>query len=734
MEDTDFLSEIFNSEDKESLNQYQIKNFKNIPSLLKKFQKEEETKKYPLNLESISEIFQFLKSSFRTFRINIIYFNKYSNEQLYSIFIDFYLENDYSSEELDDLCLQIIDILISNIDISKTIFDSVIQRFAKYFYSLEEPNPNYIYLSKLLNVLNHLYGVNLSIKKPKHYYYFSGLEKYEMNFISYPLESPNQTMSITLWFKACNNQKGEVLSVTNSKYNSIIRLEIEKNELCLIEGKNNCIVKTDFYSNDYNSLSFYIKFGKKKFYISLYLNEKQVLKEQSVPDSQDNINADLLLLGKNFFGEMTSIIISKNIINFDDYKKISLTFPFGLINERDLLNFNNEFGKIAANLRSIHLPYGSKYNLYNNKKVELIFGENTGVNIYHSFQKKINLLGGINIILPIIELLYLNIQLCLEHKDLFYLFFEIILTILKYKKKNVQNAISSKFFMILSIFIEKMPEELFDKNIHQIIIDLAINLFSYHKLYPLYLDYCNYVLLNEKIVFKFIAAEQVNFWEQIYKYYEQGDKFTLPINKLITIIKCNDIKYSTGNEICCKMHYECYLKEYKPKNIIIMEPDFNTKTKNLFLLLESIVLTDKNEEKNYKEIANILPFNNSPCLTGKILEFINEQFNKKGENKEKEKEGKNVKEIIFNLFKSEEYEIILFNLLFSEFLDIKLSAIKLIFSLYEYNKKIFDFSFKFIKENIIPKYTTDNFRNVNFSPLKEDTFSLEDHCINKELK
>ena len=431
MEDTDFLSEIFNSEDKESLNQYQIKNFKNIPSLLKKFQKEEETKKYPLNLESISEIFQFLKSSFRTFRINIIYFNKYSNEQLYSIFIDFYLENDYSSEELDDLCLQIIDILISNIDISKTIFDSVIQRFAKYFYSLEEPNPNYIYLSKLLNVLNHLYGVNLSIKKPKHYYYFSGLEKYEMNFISYPLETPNQTMSITLWFKACNNQKGEVLSITNSKYNSIIRLEIEKNELCLIEGKNNCIVKTDFYSNDYNSLSFYIKFGKKKFYVSLYLNEKQVLKEQSVPDSQDNINADLLLLGKNFFGEMTSIMISKNIINFDDYKKISLTFPFGLINERDLLNFNNEFGKIAANLRSIHLPYGSKYNLYNNKKVDLIFGENTGVNIYHSFQKKINLIGGINIILPIIELLYLNIQLCIEHKDLYYLFFEIILTILK---------------------------------------------------------------------------------------------------------------------------------------------------------------------------------------------------------------------------------------------------------------------------------------------------------------
>ena len=734
MENKDYLSEIFNQEDKESLQQYQIMNFKNIPQLLQTFRKDENTKKYPLTLENISDIFQFLKSSFRTFRINIIYFNKYSNNQLYEIFIDFYLNNDYSSEELDDLCLQIIDILINNIDISKSILDSVIEKFANYFYSLEEPTPSYVYLSKLLKLLNHLYGVDLNIKKPKHYYYFSGLEKYERNFINYPLENPNQTMSITLWFKACNNQKGEILSLTNSKYNSIIRLEIEKNELCLIHRQNNYIIKTDFYSNDFNSLSFYIKFSKKKISVALYLNEKLVLKEQSIQDTEDNINANLLLLGKNFFGEMTSILIGKSIINFEDYKQLSLTFPFGLINEKDIINFNNEFSKVALNLRSIHLPYGGKFNLYNNKKVDLIFGENTGVNIYHSFQKKINLLGGMNIILPIIELLYLNIQLCIEHKDLYYLFFEIILTILKYKKKNIQNAINSKFFMILSIFIEKMPEELFDKKIHQIIIDLAINIFFYHNTIPLYLDYCNYVLLNEKIVFKFIASEQVDCWDQIYKYYEQGEKFALPINKLITIITCNDNKYSTGNEICCKKHYECYLKEYKPKGIKIMEPDFDTKTENLFLLLKSIILTDKNKEKNYKDIANILPFNNSPCLTGKILEFIIEQFTKKGENKEKEKECKKVKEIIFNLFKSEEYKIILFNLLFNEFLDIKFSVIKLVFLLYEYNKKKFDFSFKFIKENIIPKSTTVNFRYNNFSPLPEDTYSLAEHCINKILK
>ena len=735
MENLDYLSDIFNSEDKESLQQYQIQNFKNIPKLLQLFHKEEEIKKYLLSLEKISEIFQFLKSSFSTFRINIIFFDKYSNNQLYEIFIEFYLDNDYNSNELDELCLEIIDILVNNLDISKTVIDSVIQRFSKFFYSLEEPTPSYIYFSKLLKILNHIYGTNLNVKKPKHYYYFSGLEKYEMNFIKYPLEAPNQTMGVTLWFKACNNQKGEIFSFTDNEYKNIVKLVIEKNDLCLIQGKEKCLIRSDFYSNDYNSISFYIKFAKKKITISLYVNEKHVLKEQSSSfEGDENVNANLLLVGKNFFGEITSLIISKNAIGFEDYKKISLAFPFGLTNEKDIINFNSEFSKISLNLRSIHLPYGSKYNLYNNKKLDLIFGENTGVNLYRGFQKRVNLIGGINIILPIIELLYLNMKLCLEHKDLFYNFFELISTILKYKKKNVKNAMEHKFFMILSIFIEKMPEELFDKNIHQIIIDLAKNIFSYHNIHPLYLDYCDYVLLNEKIVFKFIASEQVNCWEQIYEYYEQGDKFTLPVNKLITIITCNDNKYSTGNEICCKKHYECYLPEYKPKGIKIMEPDFDKKTENLFLLLKSIIITDKNKEKNYKDIANILPFNNSPCLTGKILEFIIEQFTKKGEKKEQEKENKKVREIIFNIWSNEEYKVILFNLLFTEFLDIKFLVIKFIFLLYEYNKKKFDFSFKFIKDNIIPKSTTVNFRYVNFSPLPEDTYSLAEHCLNKILK
>ena len=734
MESYKELSNVFDLNQEESL-KYKINNFDNIPKLLEIFKRNEESKKYPLNLEELSNAFSFLKLSFMTFRINISYFNKYSNYQIYEILIDFYLNNDYSSNELDDLCLNLIDTLINNIDISKSIIDSVIEKFAKFYYSLEEPTPKYEHFSKLLKILNHLYGINLNIKKPKHYYYFGGNEKYEKNYINVPLDEPNQTMAITLWFKVYDNKKGDIISLVNNKHNDVLKISVEENKLNLIYGKNNSIIKSDFYCNDYNNISLYYKPSKKKINVSLYLNEKQILKEHTINEIEENNVVSLLLIGRNMFGETTSILVTKNIIGFDDYKKLSLNFPFGLSIEKDVMNFSSDFSKIATMIRSIHVPYGGKYNLYNNQSKDLFFGELTGYNYYRSFQKKINLLGGINIILPIIELLYLNMKLCIEHKDLLYLFFELILTIIKYKKKNMDNAINQKFFMILSIFIEKIPEELFDNKIHQIIIDLAKNIFFYHNTCSLYLDYCDYLLLNEKIVFKFTASEQVKFWEQIYKYYEQSEKFSLPIDKLISILTCNDSKYSSGEEICCKTHYDCYLEEYKPTNSKIMDPNFNTKTENIFLLFKSIVLSDKNKEKNYKEMANILAFNNSPCLTLKILEFLMQQFSKKkSENKEQEKENKKLKDTIFNIFNSKEYKIILFNLLYSEFLDIKYSTINFIFMLYEYDKKKYTFSFKFIKENIFPKNTTVNFRYTNFTPLSEDTCSLAEHCINKIQK
>ena len=380
MESDKELSKVFALNQKESL-KYQINNFEYIQNFLELFKKNEETKKYALKLEEITNIFSFLKLSFATFRINISYFNKYSNYQINEILIDFYLNNDYSSNELDDLCLNVIDIIINNIDISKPIIDSVIQKFAKFYYSLEEPTPKYEYLSKLLKILNHLYGINISIKKPKHYYYFSGLENFKKNYINIGLDEPNQTMAITLWFKTYNNRKGDIISLTTFKHNNVLKISIENNKLILIHGeKNNIIIKSDFFSNDYNNISLFYKPSKKKINVSLYINENQILKDHSIIDIDENNLVTLLLIGQNFFGEMTSIIVTKNILNFEEYKKLSLNFPFGLVIEKDVFNFSTDFSKIALMLRSIHVPYGGKYNLFNNIENNLIFGDYTGYN------------------------------------------------------------------------------------------------------------------------------------------------------------------------------------------------------------------------------------------------------------------------------------------------------------------------------------------------------------------
>jgi hypothetical protein len=326
----------------------------------------------------------FLKKSFMTFRANISYFNKYSNYNIYEILIDFYLNNEYLSNELDDLCLNLIDILVNNIDISKSIIDSVIQKFAKFYYSLEEPFPKYEYLSKLIKILNHLYGINLNIKKPKHYYYFSGLEKYKKNYILVPLDEPNQTMAITLWFKAYDSKKGDIIYLANNKDNNVLKITIEENKLNLIYGeKNNSVIKSEFFSNDYNNISLHCKPSKRKIIVSLYINEKQIIKDHTINDIEENNQVTSLFIGKNFFGEITSIIITKNIINYDEYKKLSLTFPYGLVIEKDVNSFSSDFSKIATMIKSIHVPYGGKYNLYNNQAKDLIFEDFTGFNYYY---------------------------------------------------------------------------------------------------------------------------------------------------------------------------------------------------------------------------------------------------------------------------------------------------------------------------------------------------------------
>lgn len=105
MENTIELSSVFNIKIEKM--KYQILNLSNIPSLLDIFklpsknaplssEKESETS-FPTP-EKITSILTYIKESFLRYRINTIYFENYSkNKSLYLLFIDFYLDNSYSS-------------------------------------------------------------------------------------------------------------------------------------------------------------------------------------------------------------------------------------------------------------------------------------------------------------------------------------------------------------------------------------------------------------------------------------------------------------------------------------------------------------------------------------------------------------------------------------------------------------------------------------------------------------
>ena len=101
---------------------------------------------------------------------------------------------------------------------------------------------------------------------------------------------------------------------------NVFTITVEENKLSLIHGeKNTCIIKAEYYSADYNNISFYYKPSKKKISVYFNINEYQVLKDHSVTDIDENDIVTHLLVGKNFFGEMTSILVTKSLINYDEY-------------------------------------------------------------------------------------------------------------------------------------------------------------------------------------------------------------------------------------------------------------------------------------------------------------------------------------------------------------------------------------------------------------------------------
>ena len=672
-----------------------------------------------LNALSIIEILNVLYESFSVNSLNIILIQKYYKKNIFYIFIDLYLNNKYNEKKIDSLCLNIIDSLINTIDISKEIIDYVIRNFSIFFHNKEIESPSYQLIIKNLEILKHLYGVSLTFNKPYNYFYLNA-----NSFISLPIKQKNE-LCITIWFKPEKNDKKnfDILSFIFNR-NYILNISIQDNSILklLFSSDNKEIISQNIENIfEWNQITISCQIQEKTLLISFYLNNILLLYEHSYLLNNSDLVINSILLGNNLCGKIASIIIFKKVISYEFHKLLFNKYSTGFSKRKTIETFFQRQGReYLQTILCIYSPISYEYNLINNEeKNTLIFGDNCYYHIYSCFQKKISLIGGINIILPIIELLYQNINLCIEHNDIMVSYFDIILIILSFKKKNMEDTISNKFLSMFSIFLEKFPKEIFTNNIIKIIVDIAKNLFVFSEKSQLYQYYFQYILYNDKIIKKYNPIFQDDFWEHVLKFYQGSKNYFIPINKLIFALYNNDKFFRKQNEICCEEHLNSYIHVEKYK---VMNPVFKIRNNNLITLLETIIKDRKdNVENNFKKVVNLLSLNISPCLINYIIDLSNKYL-----------KDKRYRDIIYGIYSSKEYKIIIMNLIQNDFIEVKYNVIKFIQNLYKYIKS-YQFSLTYFKQNLFPKKDNEihNLNFENISPTDDDIKELAFHLVKK---
>ena len=386
-----------------------------------------------------------------------------------------------------------------------------------------------------------------------------------------------------------------------------------------------------------------------------------------------------------------------------------------------------------------------------------------GVHTYSIIQYDFGIIGEINKLLIIIELMANNKELL--NNDNLNLYFNIISNFVfssKYKNALIKEN-NSNFFINLSYFLEKIPDNYFNisltEDFNLILYFLFIN---DNEFFELKTQFLNYILFNCKIFFKFNEEEQINMISTFCLYAKNKD---IHID-IINIIKLL-FNYDKENnyKFCCKNHANYFNDNYE-----IMKPELSKRIQAIEELIEIIfdkkyilnkeklnnnnnqnkinsscndlnTIEKKYDENNFYLLFYILTFDISPCLQKSIISLINKFI------------INYTYDIFFQTFarKMELFYIILFVFTKSIF-DVKIDALNLLFiiennskeNIFENNKIFFiffrnhflpiflieeknNFPIIYNKEEYKEKGKIDkNYNNINISNEKKSKYGIKD--------
>ena len=571
----------------------------------------------------------------------------------------------------------------------------------KLFYTGGIKDKNLFLKTPLSNVSQNN---NQNGKEIKNFIYFNGKRSgislaLNQNSINANTDYPSLQygLSFIMWIYIDENL---IKKYQEMNYNSEIKLvvinisgeqiKLVLKDLCTLQASLNDsevknIQSTLIKVNDWNNICFSIlEKNSTKLPLKIFINS--ICHNTILTISKDfatNSKINTIKLFENFIGKVSSFMIitksleQKEAYYFSNTKKYGfyknkVLFDFILSNEKNYfsncknyiyyekckINKSIEFYDLKSkkqnvkNLIGIFCPFA--YNKDENQIDDIfgnfigVLGENDGVNYFINNSKTIRQLGGINNLLPVIELMHSTIskskkiEYNLVDKSIltqstFYEFLNLIKNIILEQKQNLSDIQKSKFFSSLSLFIEKFPSNLFTPKILEILLEIGKEAFRNSDKFSRSNNYINLILLNEKIISKYNVENQLNLWKNIYSFFTSDDtqmKDLFNIKKISLLLRLFDEK--RYKEYCCKKHAEIFKDNNNDDDgdtnnydLPIMEPEMNVRLNELFKIIHIYIDKFCDEEQTIN-FFQLLSLDLSPCLQKKIiLVYVNYFENKK---------------------------------------------------------------------------------------------------------
>ncbi len=696
------------------------------------------------NKITVINIINILTELIKKQRSICAYFPKYENKSIYIFLFQLFL-NQKNSTKLKQAIINLIYELSMNIKLSKEDYEFIFQNFSKLYRKDKAflsyiKNTNYTfteYFSALLEILNStLEKTDIEKNTPTNYFSCFGNNSFNLNFnsdnliignccsfiLNFKINKSNILVKNPELFKTCR-----LISIKFSDTNKILNIDLQYPFLIILKDGNEEIKSKICPVGEWINLIITFCENNVYFFMNGENNKKSIKLKNIKIANNDKINS--ISFFENFFGEVTSITIISQKYN-EAFNVFFTTLKFfsemkkGLWDRKSINNFLKYIQEITYSDKKRDKGGGSlyddivciftpvNYNQSNPKIIEDCFGNyfleingNIRNHKYYQYQKNISQICPINSFLPIMEMLFIYQKELLNDKnfgDVLSLISKLVLG-----KENIIAMNKLKFFKILGLILEKLPNEFFKEKILNEFENIGNNILEQNSyLKDFYSDYFKDVFLNEKIIFKFDDTLKLSFWNiflQFYLFYKDYILHYLNMNIICNILLHYD--ELTHEKMCCEFHFNMYKKDFLD-NIPFIKPALNYQLITLEKFFSEYILNQSVESIN--QLIELLLLDLSPCIIKFILNILINIFT----NNHKEDDWK--KKIALELI-IDKFFTIFVNLFIRSLPDIRYEILILMFHIYlkVNNSDKFSMFEKMIKTCLLPQNFFYNEKNVD---------------------